>query len=149
MPSAAGQRGKEKLNLGKPTENLTGYHLMMIRVVALPWLLTLRGIPVIVPPTAAVFVGIPALMVGIWALARLTITRDLRSKIGVARIFVGVEIMAVAVIWLIWETFAKVMSLKFVVAFWAAAWVVAEIGGQLTCSAVGHLVPRLVSCLTS
>ena len=51
--------------------------------------------------------------------------RGIASTIGVARVAMEVEIMVTAVVCLVWVSFVEVFSLKSVVPFWTAAWVVA------------------------
>ena len=74
--------------------------------------------------------------------------RAVASAIGAGWVAMEIEIMIAAVVWLIRVPFVVVFSLKSVVPFWAAAWVVAGVRGRLTPSATGHLLPRMISGLT-
>ena len=141
---AAGQRGNEKYNLGKPIENLTAYPLTRgaSAMICLP---TTRGTLGIVPPKTGVFIIGAVLMVGTWTLAMVS---GVASMIGVARVSMNVEIIVTAIACLVWVSFVEVFSLKSMVPFWTAAWVVACVRGRLTPSATRHLLPRMISGLT-
>ena len=92
------------------------------------WWLSTCGFFGIVPSKTAVFVVGAVLMVGIWTAA---IVRAITSTVLVMRVTMEVEIMVMAVVWLARVSFVEIMSLKLVVTFWAAAWVVAQVVRRL------------------
>ena len=92
------------------------------------WWLSTCGFFGIVPSKTAVFVVGAVLMVGIWTAA---IVRAITSTVLGMWVTMEVEIMVMAVVWLARVSFVEIMSLKLVVTFWAAAWVVAQVVRRL------------------